>query len=63
MNNLNEGKIFNAASELLTANVALRGEKVAIFCGDERVTYKTVQENVNRFVNVLNALGVKPAER
>ena len=63
MKDLKEGRIFNAAAELLDRNVALRGDKVAIFCGDERVTYKDLEKNVNKFANVLKALGVKPAER
>ena len=60
MKNSKYARTFNAASELLDANVALRGDKVAIFCGDERVTYKSLKKNVNKFANVLKALGVKP---
>ena len=56
-------KDFNVTSELLDENAALRGDKVAIQCGDEKVTYKQLSENVNRFANVLMSLGVKPTER
>jgi len=56
-------KDFNVASELLDENAALRGDKVAIQCGDEKVTYKQLSENVNRFANVLMSMGVKPTER
>ncbi len=56
-------KRFNIASELLDENAALRGKKIAIFSGKERVTYRLVLENVNRFANVLKTLGVKPMER
>ncbi len=63
MKNSKATTTFNAASELLDGNAALRGDKVAIFCGEERVTYKTLLQNVNRFANMLKALGIKPAER
>lgn len=56
-------KIFNVASELLDENAAVRGDKVAIYCGEEKVTYKKVLENANKFANVLKGLGVKPSER
>ena len=54
---------FNVAEVLLNENVALRGDKVAIYCGEERITYKTVNENVNRFANTLKTLGIKSKER
>ena len=56
-------KIFNVASELLDRNALQRGDKVALYCGEEKVTYKELLENVNRFANVLKSLGVKPGER
>src|SRR5271155_2273600 len=40
-----------------------RGAKVAIECGDERVTYQQLLENTNRVGNSLLALGVRPEER
>jgi len=63
MKNLKATKTFNAATELLDKNAAVRGDKVAIYCGRERVTYKSLLKNVNRFANVLESLGVKPSER
>jgi benzoate-CoA ligase family protein len=56
-------KIFNVASELVGHNAAVRGDKVVINCGDEKVTYKQLQENINKFANVLGSLGIKPTER
>jgi benzoate-CoA ligase family protein len=45
---------FNAASWFVDRNVAEgRGPKVAIECGDERITYAEVLERVNRAGNVL----------
>ena len=58
-----EKSIFNVTSELLDQNELLRGDKVAIRCKDEKVTYKELRENVDRFANVLKSLGVKPTER
>ena len=37
--------------------------KVAIECGDERVTYAQVAERVNRFGAALRRLGVQPEQR
>ena len=46
--------IFNAASWFIDRNVAEgRGPKVAIECGDQRITYAEVHERVNRAGNVL----------
>ena len=45
---------FNAASWFIDRNVAEgRGPKVAIECGDQRITYAEVLERVNRAGNVL----------
>src|SRR5687768_11284546 len=55
---------FNAATYFVDRNVAEgRGGKVAIECGDQRVTYAEVAENVNRFANALRRLGVEPEQR
>ena len=56
---------FNAASWFVDRNVQEgRGAKVAIECGDERVTYQQVLERVNRLGNALRgALDVRPEER
>jgi len=55
---------FNAAAHFVDRNVAEgRGAKVAIECGDERVTYLQLQHNVNRAGTALMRLGVRPEER
>ena len=55
---------FNAATRFVDRNVFEgRGAKVAIECGDERVTYAQLLERVNRVGNALRALGVRPEER
>ena len=57
-------EIFNAASHFVDRNVAEgRGAKVAIECGDERVTYEQIAERVNRFGSALRGLGVEPEQR
>jgi benzoate-CoA ligase family protein len=56
--------IFNVATYFVDRNVREgRGAKVAIECGDERVSYQQLFENANRAGNVLLALGVRPEER
>jgi benzoate-CoA ligase len=56
---------FNAATYYVDRNVHEgRGERVAIECGDERVTYRQVLERVNRTGNALrDRLGVRMEER
>jgi benzoate-CoA ligase family protein len=55
---------FNVATHFVDRNVQEgRGAKVAIECGDERVTYQQLLENTNRAGNALIALGVRPEER
>src|SRR5271163_1341036 len=55
---------FNVATHFVDRNVQEgRGAKVAIECGDERVTYRQLLENTNRVGNALLALGVRPEER
>ena len=55
---------FNVALHFVDRNVQEgRGAKVAIECGDERVTYQQLLENTNRVGNSLLALGVRPEER
>ena len=56
--------VFNAATHFVDRNVAEgRGDRVAIECGDERVTYRQVAERVNRFGSALLALGIRPEQR
>jgi 4-hydroxybenzoate-CoA ligase len=57
-------EVFNAATHFVDRNVAEgRGAKVAIECGDERVTYAQLAERVSRFGSALRALGVQPEQR
>jgi benzoate-CoA ligase len=58
----NRGK-FNVADALLNQNLSLRGQKTAIYCGKESVTYEKLFTHVNKFANILKSLGVKPTER
>src|SRR6185436_1651847 len=57
--------VFNAASHFVDRHVADgRGGRIAIECGDERVTYAALAERVNRFGSALrDALDVRPEER
>jgi benzoate-CoA ligase family protein len=57
------GKNFNVAHELIGDNPSVRGDKVAIYCGDSKVTYKELEQNVNRFANVLHEMGIQPTDR
>jgi benzoate-CoA ligase len=55
---------FNAATYFVDRNVLLgRGDRVAIECGDRRITYDQVLDRVNRFGSGLRRLGVRPDER
>ncbi len=55
---------LNAAVVLVDSHVSeRRGSKAAILCGDRTVTYKGLQENVNRLGNALKGLGVRMEER
>ena len=58
-------RIFNAATHFVDRHLAEgRGSKVAIECGEARVTYAQLQENVNRFGSALRArLDVRAEER
>lgn len=55
---------FNVASHLVDRNVLEgRGEKIAIECGDDRVSYRTLLEKTNQAGNLFRALGVRRGER
>ncbi|MGB9465853.1 MAG: benzoate-CoA ligase family protein [Candidatus Acidiferrum sp.] len=61
---INLPEMFNVATHFVDRNVQEgRGAKVAIECGDERVTYQQLLERTNRVGNALLALGVRPEER
>jgi benzoate-CoA ligase len=57
--------IFNAATYFVDRNIDEgRGDRVAIECGDERVTYRQVAERVNRAADALrHQLQVQPEQR
>lgn len=55
---------FNVSTAFLDANLEQgRGDRVAIYAGDERITYRRLLEQVNRAGNALRGLGVRPEER
>jgi benzoate-CoA ligase family protein len=55
---------FNAATYFVDRHISAgRGEKVAIECGDRRVTYRQLFESVNRVGNALKRLNVRLEER
>jgi 4-hydroxybenzoate-CoA ligase/benzoate-CoA ligase len=56
---------FNAASHFIDRHVAEgRGSRIAIECGDERVTYAELAERVNRCGNALrDVLGIDRGDR
>lgn len=55
---------FNVATHFVDRNITEgRGSKVAIECGDERVTYQQLFERVNRLGNGLRKLDVRSEER
>ncbi|HEV8523492.1 MAG TPA: AMP-binding protein, partial [Terriglobales bacterium] len=55
---------FNVAAYFVDRNLEEgRGPKVAIECGDERVTYSQLAERTNRLGNALRTLGMRPEER
>lgn len=55
---------FNVATHFVDRNVQEgRGRRIAIECGDERITYQQLLESTNRAGNALRALGVQPEER
>ena len=55
---------YNAANWLVDRHVASdRGGRVAIVCGDERLTYEDLQAQVWRAQHALEGLDVRPEER
>ena len=57
-------EVFNVATYFVDRNVLDgRGEKIAIECGDEQVTYRKLLERTNRAGNALRQLGVRAEER
>ena len=57
-------ELHNAAAWLVDRHVAEgRGDKLAIICGDERLTYADIQRQQWRVANALRALEVRREER
>lgn len=55
---------FNAATYFVDRNLQEgRGDKTAILCGDEKITYRALLENVNRTGNALRRLGLDTEQR
>ncbi len=54
---------YNASQVLFHNLDAGRGDKIAIYCGDESVTYAQLAETANRVGNGLKGLGIAPGER
>jgi benzoate-CoA ligase family protein len=55
---------YNATSWLIDRHIAEgRGDRVAVECGDERLTYADLQRQVFRAQHALQALGVRRTER
>lgn len=62
--NLNLPEAFNAADYFVDRNVREgRGAKVAVCCEDRSLTYRQLQEAVNRFGNAMKSLDVRMEER
>jgi benzoate-CoA ligase family protein len=56
--------VYNAASTFLDRNIEEgRGERIAIYCEDERWTYRQVQALANRIGNALHGMGVEMEQR
>jgi len=55
---------FNVSTAFLDRNLEQgRGDRIAIYAGDDRITYRVLLAQVNRAGNALRALGVRPEER
>ncbi len=55
---------LNLADFLLDRHIREgRGDNVAILFGDQKITYKEVQTQANKFANVLKSLGVEEQDR
>jgi 2-aminobenzoate-CoA ligase len=54
---------INLAVELLDKHVERNPEKVAILFEDQRITYRELQEKVNRLANGLRKLGIEKNDR
>lgn len=56
--------LFNAATYFVDRNLgAGRGDRIAILCGDEEISYDRLAEQINRTGNALRDLGVEIEQR
>ena len=64
MNILDLPKEFNAATYFVDRHLEEgRGDKIAVLCEDKKLTYRDIQNGVNRLGNLLKSLGVRNEER
>jgi len=55
---------FNVSTAFLDRHLEDgKGDRIAIYAGDDQITYRTLLEQVSRAGNALKALGVRPDER
>lgn len=55
---------FNVADHFLDARVREgRGDKLALACGERRLSYRDVQALANRFAHVLSGIGIESEQR
>jgi benzoate-CoA ligase len=54
---------FKDYTDILRRQAVVRGDKTALYHEGEEVSYALLEENVNRFGNVLKGLGRRPGER
>ncbi len=55
---------FNVSTAFLDRHLEDgKGDRIAIYAGDQQITYQVLLEQVNRAGNALRALGVRPDER
>jgi benzoate-CoA ligase len=54
---------FKDYADILRHQTVVRGDKAALLYEGETISYARLEENVNRFGNVVKALGLRPRER
>ncbi len=63
MAEMTEGKAFDLVTELLGKTPFENPERIAVCCGDRKVTYGELNTNINRFANLLKDMGIEPENR
>lgn len=51
---------FSNFLEILDSHASRRGNKTALYCNAEQISYAKLNENINRFGNVLKSIGIRP---